>query len=261
MHVSALEMKCPEAFRRRYIEREIIPPGVAMVVGTGTHRAIERNLANKVGSGNLLPVDQIKDIARDGVNQAWESGIRLDDNELQRGIKIVKGEAVDKAVRLSVLHHSELAPVIEPTHVERSWSLELDGYPVNLVGTIDIQEGSASVRDTKTTGKTPAADCADKSLQLKAYSLAVKVIDGVPPQKAYLDYLIDTARPKSQSFETEPTAADFQALLARIENLTVSMEKGVFQPVEPTHWCCCPKWCGFALTCRYYVAKPKQFAA
>jgi RecB family exonuclease len=261
LHASALEMKCMEAFRRRYIEGEIIPPGVAMIVGTGTHRSVELNLTEKIKTGSLLPIEAVIDAARDGVNSAWESSeIRLDPEEMIKGLKAVKGEAVDKAVRLSRLHATSKAPALSPKFVERKWSVELTGYPMDLVGTIDIQETTPIIRDTKTSGKTPPANCADRSLQLKAYALAVWRIDGEAPKKACLDYLIDTAKPKVETFESEPTREDFTVLLARIETLAMAMEKGVFIPVEPTHWCCDPKWCGYYQTCRY-IRRPKQFAA
>jgi hypothetical protein len=252
-------MTCFEAFRRRYIENEIIPPGVALIVGTGTHASVEKNLTAKIETGTLLTLDAVKDAARDGVNNAWEQGVKLNDEEAERGIKAVKGEAVDKAVRLATLHANDKAPSLRPTHVERKWSLELPGYPVDLVGRIDIQEGLVSIRDTKTSGKTPAENCADKSIQLKAYAAAVRAIDGTLPQFAVLDYLIDTKTPAAKTFSMVPTVEDTHAMLARVETVVLAMEKGVFIPVEPTHWCCDPKWCGYYQTCRY-IRQPKQFA-
>ena len=259
LHVSALEMKCPEAFRRRYMENEVIPPGVALIVGTGTHHSIDVNLTAKIQTGSLLSIGEVTDAARDGVNNAWEKGVKLEGDEALRGVKAVKGEAVDKAVRLATLHATQKAPTLKPTHVERKWVIEMPSSPVDLAGRIDIQEGAVAIRDTKTSGKTPAANCAERSLQLKAYVLAVRTIDGQSPKKAYLDYLIDTAKPKAETFEASPDVQDFNVLLRRVETLTIAMEKGVFIPVEPTHWCCDPKWCGYHSTCRY-VRQPKQFA-
>jgi RecB family exonuclease len=259
LHVSALGMLCMEQFRRRYIEKEIIPPGVALIVGTGTHKGVDVNMQHKIQTGELLQAEQVADAARDGVNVAWEQGVKLEPEELQKGIKLVRGEAVDKAVRLATLHHKEKAPRINPIHAERPFTLEIAGYQFDLAGRIDLQEAD-SVRDTKTSGKTPAATCAERSLQLKAYALAVKVIDGKAPSKVFLDYLIDTKTPKSESFSHEPDFEDFQAVLNRIEVIAAAMEKGVFVPVEPTHWCCDPKWCGYYATCRY-IRRPKQFAA
>lgn len=258
LHVSALEMKCMEAFRRRYLMNESIPPGIAAIVGTGTHKGIDRNMRHKIETGNLLELDVVADAARDGVNAAWERGVKLEPEEASLGIKVVKGKAVDKAVRLVTVHHREKAPRINPIHAERSFTLEINGYPLDLAGTIDIQEATA-IRDTKTSGKTPAANCAERSVQLKAYALAVWRIDGKMPSQAFLDYLIDTSKPKSESFAHEPNEEDFQAVLNRIEVIATAMKEGVFVPVEPTHWCCDPKWCGYYSTCRY-VRRPKQFA-
>lgn len=259
LHVSALEMKCMEAFRRRYIENEIIPPGVALIVGTGTHKGVDVNMRHKIETGSLLEVDAVADAARDGVNEAWQRGVKLEPEEARLGIKVVKGQAVDKAVRLATVHYREKAPKINPIHAERPWTLEINGYPLDLAGRIDIQEPD-SVRDTKTSAKTPAAYCAERSLQLKAYALAVKILDGKAPRKVFLDYLIDTKTPKSESFDHEPDGEDYQAVLNRIEVIASAMERGVFVPVEPTHWCCDPKWCGYYPTCRY-IRRPKQFAA
>jgi hypothetical protein len=260
LHVSALGMMCMEAFRRRYMEGESIPPGIALIVGTGTHKSVDANMHHKIETGELLATDAITDAARDGVNQAWDKdGVKLEPEELQLGIKVVRGQAVDKAVRLATIHHKEKAPRINPTHAERPWTLEIKGYPLDLAGRIDIQEAD-SVRDTKTSGKTPAENCAQKSLQLKAYALAVRILDGKAPSKVFLDYLIDTKVPKSASFEHEPDSEDFQAVLNRIEIIAMAMQHGVFVPVEPTHWCCDPKYCGYYQTCRY-IRRPKQFAA
>jgi hypothetical protein len=258
LHVSALGMKCMEQFRRRYIEREVIPPGVALIVGTGTHKGVDVNMHHKMATGELLPEDAVADAARDGVNLAWDGGVKLEPEELQRGMKIVRGEAVDKAVRLAKLHHREKAPQINPIHAERPWALEIEGYPIDLVGRLDIQEAD-TVRDTKTSGKTPADTCAQKSLQLKAYALAVKILDGKPPSRVFLDYLIDTKTPKSATFGHEPDAEDFQAVLNRLEVIAAAMKAGVFVPVEPDHWACSERFCGYHSTCRF-VCRPRLFA-
>lgn len=260
LHVSALGMKCMEAFRRSYIMGEKIPPGVRMIVGTGTHRGVDANMKHKIETGELLPLDAVTDATRDGLNAAWErEGVTLDPDELARGMKLIRGEAVDKAVRLVKLHHAETAPKIKPIHAERAWSLEIAGKPFDFVGQIDIQEANG-IRDTKTAAKTPSEDCAEKSLQLKSYAMAVKALDGKIPEKVSLDFLIDIKTPKAKTFDYAPDAEDFSLVLNRLDTVAYAMEKGVFVPVEPDHWCCDPKWCGYYSTCKY-VRRPKQFAA
>lgn len=262
LHATALNMQCGEAFRRRYIEREIIPPGVAIIVGIATDRAVSKNLEHKRDTSELLPVEEVADAARDLLNETWESGtVKLDQEEVEAGLKAVRGQAVDKTVRLSVLHATAKAPEIEPTHVQRKWSIELPGYPMDLVGTIDVQEGARAIRDTKTTAKSPPADAAERSLQLTAYALASKVIDGAAPDKVALDYLIDTKTPQAKTLEATRGPEDYRALLARVETVTLAIERGVFMPVTPDHWACSIKWCGYAPSCRFFVNKPKQFSS
>jgi hypothetical protein len=262
LHVSGLEMlsKCGEQFRRVYIERERIPPGVALIVGTATHKSVARNLESKIKTDALLSIEEVKNTARDSLCQEWESGIKLDEEEMKAGIKQVKADAIDKAVRLSALHATKAAPALYPTHVERSWKIELPGYPLDLVGTLDIQEGGASVRDTKTSGKTPAKTIADESLQLTAYALATKVIDGKAVESVKLDYLVDNATPEYKPFASTRDDDDFRNLLLRIERATVAIEKGVFIPARETDWWCSKKWCGFHSSCPF-AKQPKQFIA
>jgi|SRR5262245_52681384 len=259
LHVSSLTMQCGEAFRRRYIEKEIIPPGVASVVGTATDKTVTKNLESKMIWDELLTIEEIQDAARDGLDQAWQWGVTLDEDERQKGVRRVKGEATDKTIRLSVLHAERKAPELRPTHVQRKWALELPGFPVDLVGTLDVQEGSETVRDTKTSRKSPPEDVAENSIQLTSYALGIKVIDGQAPQKVVLDYLIDIKMPVARTFEATRSDDDYRALLRRIETLCLAIERGVFMPVSPDHWMCCPKWCGYWSTCKY-VRRPKQFS-
>lgn len=259
LHATAVNMQCGEAFRRRYVENEIIPPGVAAIVGTATDKSVNRNLESKMRDRRLLTQAEISDIARDGLNEAWERGVKLEPEEAEAGIKVVKGQAVDKAIRLSCLHAKSKAPIIEPIHIQRKWTLELGGYPMDLVGQIDIQELGA-IRDTKTTGKTPPDDIADKSIQLTAYALAVEKIDGAAPEKVMLDYLIDNKVPVAKTFESTRTAEDYRVFLNRVEALINAIQKGAFLPVSPDHWMCNTKWCGYANTCKFFTGKPKQFA-
>ena len=262
LHVSGLEMlsKCGEQFRRRYIEREKIPPGVALIVGSATHKSIEKNLKSVINNGGLLPLEEIKDTARDALVNNWNSGVMLNDDEMKDGLEKTRAGAIDKAVRLSELHATKKAPEIRPTHIERKWNIELPNYPMDLVGQIDIQEGSIRIRDSKTSGKTPAKTIADESIQLTAYALAVKIIDGKEVSEVSFDYLIDTKEPQALSFSSTRTNEDFQVLLRRIENAIIVIEKGSFMPARETDWWCGQKWCGYWNSCKFATKKPKQFA-
>jgi PD-(D/E)XK nuclease superfamily len=259
LSISALDMlsKCGEQYRRRYIEHERIPPGVAAIVGKGVDKSVDRNLTNKIQTKALLSVEEIKDTARDAVATEWESGgVKLSEAELEAGMKATRAGAIDKAVRLSEVHAIEAAPAINPTHVQRKWVIELDGYPADLTGVIDIQEGAAAVRDTKTSAKSPREDEAHLSDQLTLYALAAKVLDGAAPALVALDYLVDTKMPKKVTRESTRDDDDFRVMLRRIETGMLAIEKGVFVPARQSDWWCSRRWCGYFDSCPY-ARQPK----
>lgn len=261
IHQSQLSMlsRCGEQYFRRYVQGEVVPPGVAALQGTGTHSGVEANLRNKIETkGQLLPVAQVQQIAVDSFKAAWEGGVLLDEEEVALGATKVKGEAIDVVAALSALHHRELAPKIQPVHVERTFRLELTGYPVDLVGTMDIQERT-TVRDTKTAGKSPTQDAADISAQLTMYALAVKTLEGVAPEKVILDNLVKNKVPKVVTLESTRDATDFQQLLQRVERSVEVIQKGSFTPADPSSWWCSKRFCGYWSTCPF-AAKRVQVA-
>jgi hypothetical protein len=251
--VSALNMlnRCPEQFRRRYIEKEIRKPGIALLVGTATDRSVTADLKQKIDTGVLLPVDEVKAIARDTFMEEWDRGVQLSEDERIDGLENAKDKAVSKSVRLASLHHEELAPQIEPTHVQRDWVLDLEDYPVELAGTFDVQEGFKSIDDTKTTAKSKSQSEADKSLQLTTYAFAQQVLDGQPVESLKLNVLVDTQVPKVQVLTTKRTERDFDVLFNRIENAVEVMQKGVYPPTSIDDPLCSPRFCGYYGTCKY----------
>lgn len=253
LHVSALNMltRCGEQYRRRYIENERIPPGFSLVVGRATDAPVNADLENKIQKGELLPDEAIKDLARDSLVKEWEGGIQLEKEYADLGYKKAQAVAIDTAVTCASMHHEEVAPALQPTHVQRYWRIDIEHIPVELTGIIDVQEGASAVRDTKTSKKSPSADEADNSLQLTTYSMALKVVDGAAPEKVWLDYLIYTKTPKLVQLESKRQDPDYEHVLRRIYNAYDCIEKGVFVPAGLDHWACSEKWCGYWQTCPY----------
>lgn len=260
LSISALDMlsKCGEQYRRRYVEGDKIAPGVSMLVGRGVDKSVDKNLTSKIQTKTLLSVEEIQEAARDTVSQEWDQGgVTLSDDELRTGIKAVRAAAIDKAVRLSKLHAEKAAPSLNPTHVQRKWTVELKGYPADIMGVIDIQEGAATVRDTKTSAKSPREDEAHLSDQLTLYALASKVLDGQAPAKVALDYLVDTQTPRHVIRESTRDDADFRVMLRRIDTAMAAIDKGVFVPARQSDWWCSRRWCGYFNSCPY-ARQPKS---
>src|SRR3990167_6950934 len=134
LHQSGLDMlsKWGEQYYRRYVKGEKIPPAVAMVIGSATHKSIQVNLTSVIQGSELLSVEQVQDVARDELEGLWKSGVALSEEEIVTGLKAVKGDAIDTAVALSALHRTDLAPKLQPTAVERKFVIKLDGFPLDL---------------------------------------------------------------------------------------------------------------------------------
>ncbi|QDP51261.1 MAG: hypothetical protein Unbinned7913contig1002_16 [Prokaryotic dsDNA virus sp.] len=235
---------------------ERIPPAVAVLVGKSVHVSAENNLKNKCrNEGALLSLDVVQDLARDTLNKEWSGGgVSLDPEEKSKGVKVVKGEAVDKAVSLSKLHGEELAPVINPVsedHVEKKFVIEVPGQEYNLAGTLDVEEKDA-IRDLKTAKKTPNDSVAHSSDQLSMYALSMFAETGLLPKKLALDYLVNLKTPKIKTLETTRTKADLQIFLRRIEVSIRLIKSGIFIPCNSDNWCCDVRYCGYATTCPYF---------
>lgn len=250
--------KCGQAWKFRYIDGLKIPPVARMIVGTGVDVSINANLGHKIETDSLLPEEAVLDAARDGVENDIDSrGLTLDEEGAELGAAKVKDQIVDRAVALAGKHHRDVAPGLEPTHVQRHLDIELAGYDCNMVGILDIQEGTKAVRDTKTTRKSPDKNAADESTALTFYALGVQVVDGVAPAEVSLDYLIDKSHlktpkpPEVRRITSKRDASDWQPLLNRVESAIKVIESGIVQPAPPGSWWCSKNWCGYWNICPF----------
>jgi putative RecB family exonuclease len=256
LHKSMIGMfdRCPKQYEFRYVEGIRIPPVSAMIAGTGVHRAAAKDLTAKRDTGKLLPKQAVLDEARDAVNSEWAAGVLLNDSEQLLGEKRARGETVDMAVSLAGLHHGKLAPGLEPKHIERPFTVELNGFPVDLSGTIDLQEASGTVRDLKTRSASPPEGLADSSLDLSMYGLAAMALEGASPELLAMDFLVKTKTPKLVTQTTTRGDGAYRAFLLRIEAVSHAIESGSFPPCSPENWCCSPRWCGYWSRCPFGAA-------
>lgn len=272
LHWSQINMftRCQEQYRRRYIEGEKLPPGVALITGSGMHKGIEATLKYKLEKKCLPPVEAAHEAARDSVAKAFDEGeIFLDETEKAEGLGAMRAKAIDDATRLAGLHHKELAPAVEPVMVERPWVIKIEKptdvtkemeivYPLELAGTIDTDEGHM-IDDWKSAGKSPSEGDADASGQITMYSMAKYILDEAIPS-ARIGYLIKTKVPKALWQTTHRTKAHFEPLLEGITRIARSIAHGDFtfaSMQSPRPWSCSPKYCGYYATCKGIIGKGK----
>lgn len=255
LHWSQISMftRCPAQFKERWREGRIVPPGVALLVGSGAHRAIAVDLQTKRDTGSLAAEAVVLAAARDRIVRAFETGdYALDAAERVLGADQVMGDAVDQAVACARVAHTDLVPRVEPVRVEWTWRVEITGYPVALAGTIDADEGNR-IDDWKTTAKSPAAGTADKAGQFNMYALAKHVLDQVLPW-CRMGFLVKLKRgPKVVWQETPRDLEDVRILLRWVERVVEADRLGIYPYAaaqDPRPWCCSPKFCGYYATCR-----------
>lgn len=229
----------------RYIEGMKVPPGVSAVIGKGAHRSVEANMRRKL-AGESMDIEEAKALARDATMEFWQTDDPVVDDEAKVS---TAGEAADCAVKLAAVHHGEVAPGIQPVGVEvHKQCDQVLHHDFGLQGYIDILE-AGRIRDTKTKGKKPPADLADRGSyadQLTAYSYLANV------DNVQLDVLVNTKTPYSMEVPgAKRTPRDRELMLGRFALMARSIEAGIFHPAPGDSWACSQKWCGYFSTCEY----------
>jgi hypothetical protein len=266
VHATMLEkfFRCGVQFQRSdgwlfdvWDKKEVLPPSIAMAIGSSVHRAVEVNLCSKMETSQLLTVEQVKDTARDCFGGIYEGGMLFTEEEAVNIQKTI-GAGIDLSVALSALHHKDLAPKIQPIAVEERFVIEMPNWPIDLSGQKDIREKDV-IRDTKTIKATPPEGAA-QTFQSSFYCLSEKMIRGALPKRIDLDFLVKLKTPKLVTRSAFPNESWMTPLMRRIERFVKVIEavkagKEAFTPADPNHWCCTEKYCGYAHSCEFWGGK------
>jgi hypothetical protein len=230
-----------------------MPPGVAALIGTGADASVNLDLGEKLEHGILLPTEAVQDNARDAFVRAWDGtkdiadGPLLTKEERQKGVKSVQAEGIDTTVKLAVVHHDKLAPIIMPAKIQHQWVLEIPDHKIRLAGTLDLQEKplpmrkAGKVHDTKTAKMAKIDNYWE---QLTIYAMAMWKEDGEIPDLC-IDWLLKKKQPEAIQENTQRSLKDFQALLNKLSAVADGIRKGVFLPTGRGSWSCSERFCGF----------------
>lgn len=249
--------KCPESYRRRYIEGEKRPPGIAMLRGRAVHVSGEINFRQKIESHSDLPADDIIELATSQFDTELAGGYELMDDEKSLGEKNFLGQTKDEIAQMARCMAIDVAPDYQPTLVEARFRLALPG-PRDIIGVLDLATDKAEVIDFKTAKKKKNQDDADTSTQLTIYGPAHFALTGKPVTGLHLDSIIHTKKGSNrQRLSTSRSSPDFVALANRINVLNKIVESGNYAPAAVGSWWCSEKWCGFHATCPYVNSERK----
>jgi len=262
-HISPSQMsmywRCGEQYRRRYMEGERIPPGIALLVGTGVHCGAETNFTQKIESHADLPATDIMDAAVAGFDaRSQGDGYLLSDEEAGRGANAVLGAARDQVAALTKCHAAEQAPEYQPVEVEHSTRILFPDATHDMLAITDLRDDLGRVTDIKTAARKKQQAEADTSIQLTIYAAAYEVDHGGPPAEVRLDVLTKTKTPARQLLVSDRSPADFAALIHRVNATLAGITAGIFTPAAPEDWVCSPRWCGYWTSCRYVNSERKE---
>lgn len=265
----AMFQKCPEQYRRRYVENDIVPPPFAFIRGTAVHKGAEHNFSQKVESFVDLPRGEIIDKA---VTTAQEKianeGIALAEGETR---EVVINEGEKQIVRLAGLYADEVAPSYQPIAVEQKIEAVFEGRgarrDIALHGTLDViahfandkENRAPIIPDLKTKSKRGTQDEYDRSLQATMYAMLYRTHFHASAAAVVFEELVDKKVPERVTFMTNRGDDDFNALLRTVEAVSDSIRAGAFPGAYGQFgaWWCSKESCGYWRTCPF-VPKNKR---
>ena len=246
--------RCLAQFERRYINGEIILPGISARRGSAVHKAGEVNHIQKIKSKVDMSVSDLQDAARDHyVHLVKEKGVFIPKDFISEKSNLLN-DGLNAAVGLTKVYREELAPQIQPVLVEEKILLDV-GLDMPISGIIDVYTEDGWLPDLKTADKSKNQAEADNSLDLTFYSGLVHHLTGAWPKKVSLEVLVNTKEPKHQPLETKRGPQEWANLILRVRMLLAQIRTGLFPPCSPDSWWCSHKWCGYWWTCKYVIRR------
>ena len=259
-HVSPSQLgtfsKCGEQYRRRYINREIIPPGIALIRGTAVHVSAEENFQQKMTTHEDLPVEKFKASAAaafDGRRQG--EGYSLTKEEESVGADKVLGKAKDQAVVMAEAVALKVAPRHQPVMVEEEQRISLPNQTHDLVVKMDLVNDRDEIPDLK-TGKPKSVQDLIGSAEMRLYALAFHAKTGRPAKRILYENVSDKGAHVSSEMDLprNPVEEFYPPAVNHVNFMLASIKAGLFKPAPSGAWWCSLRFCGYAATCPYFLS-------
>lgn len=256
--------RCGEQYRFRYIDGLRQPPSVASAVGNAIDHAVASEFAARARR-STLPREEIAEKAAGVVRAAWPN-VKTHAEDAEQ----TQGEAIDRAVRMSLAYHAKQARFVPVDHVARWFSLRLDDATGDeLNGRIDVDTLDGGVVDVKSraSGMKPNPSEAHASDQLTGYALARRILDTPTPETVPVALHVIVDRPKGGKLDgvaaddpagvnvfamnSHRTAEHMAAYLDRVHRAREVIRAGAFMPARLGEVLCSERFCGFWNLCKF----------
>jgi hypothetical protein len=238
-------LKCPERWRRRYVEREYEPPSGALILGSSVHAAEAHADNVQIESGSRPPSADVQDLFAD----EWEE--RSEREEVDWGTD-QPGELKDIGVKAISAYDRDIAPSLRPVSVEREFKLDLADVDWGFLGYMDFEEEDGAIVDRKVRGTKMSQAVADTELAVAPYMLARRA-EGNPAPEFRFHTFVKTKKPYAEIVPTSRTDAQLDHFVDRLYAVAAEiawrMESGIWSGAVPGSWWCSERFCGFHSTC------------
>ena len=134
--------RCGEAWRRRHLEEDFVPPGIAAVTGRSVRETALACLRRRQ-QGETPGPEETADLAADAYRRGLARGVHLAPEELSCAAALL-GKGRDNAVSLALLFRRALLPALSPLLVEEKVELDL-ALPLPVRVTLDCCTATGEV--------------------------------------------------------------------------------------------------------------------
>lgn len=242
--------KCPERFRRRYVEREYEPPSGAMTLGSTVGAAETQSDHNWIEEGAPLEVADVQDLFSDewDLVDASEVDWRMDKPAALKDA----GTTIIERYHAQVLDEMSAPPVESERRLRFAVEDPEDGAEVPFVAYLDVETEDGIVIDRKVTGQKWNQKKANHDIQATAY-LAARKVEGEPAREFSFHTMVRVKSPYAETWETQRTDARMDHFLVEIleaaKEISFRVEHDVWGYAPEGAWWCSETMCGYWTSC------------
>ena len=233
-----LFLKCPLAYKYRYIDGLKIAPTGSLLLGSSVHFSLEGNYKQKIESKQDFPTEKLLDLFSDRWDKEVQETI-FDEDEKAGAVK-------EEGIKMVEVYHAQISPTITPKYVEKGFELSFNNVPYTLKGVIDLVDHQNVIIDHKTSKRSKSENDVTSDIQLTCYALAFRSIFGVEEKEMRFDVIVRNKTPKIQQLQTTRTQADIDRFLKVVGYVSRAIEQGIFYP-NPNFMC---GMCGYKDLCK-----------